>query len=406
MTKTIHANYKTGLRVLMTNSIMANWSGSELYIRDVAIELIKRGHVPGIYSPRLGKLAKEIRAKSISVVNDLNSIGAAPDLIHGQHHLETMTALLYFPDVPAVFFCHGWLPWKEIPPIHPRIVQYVTVSDTVRDWLISEHGIQKEKITTILNFVDLARFRPRSALPPSPKRGLVFSNQASESNYVGIVREACNRSGISVDVIGYANGNPSFHPEALLGNYDIIFARGRAALEGLAVGAAVICCDLEGAGPMVTTKNLEWLRRKNLGIKILDRLITVDNLSREIQQYNAADAQEVSQTIRATAGLTEAVDDIFVVYNSIMTRWAEKDHNISTEESRAVSTYLKWISEEIDEFNELSNIKDSLAWRLYQRMKTSLTPLRDLYLLLINPFRLWRFSRRAKANIVGHQKEN
>jgi hypothetical protein len=93
-----------------------------------------------------------------------------------------------------------------------------------------------------------------------------------------------------------------------------------------------------------------------------------------------------------------------------MTRWVENEHNVSTGESRAVSTYLKWISEEIDalqkEFNGLSNIKNSLTWRLYLRMMTSLAPIRNLYILLITPFRRWQARRRAKANTVGHQKEN
>jgi len=92
---------KPGVCVLNTNAFIRSWSGSELYIRDVAMELIKRGHKPIVYSPHIGKLAEALRQKSIPVVNDLHSISVTPDLIHGQHHLETMTALSHFPGMLA-----------------------------------------------------------------------------------------------------------------------------------------------------------------------------------------------------------------------------------------------------------------------------------------------------------------
>ena len=401
---------KTGLHIIITNAFIENWSGSELYVRDLATELIKRGHTPIIYSPRLGKLAEELRAKSIPVVKELNSIGADPDLIHGQHHLETMTALSHFPSTPAVFFCHGWLPWEENPPIHPRIIQYVTVSDALHDRLVYECGIPAEKVTTILNFVDLERFRPRPPLPVTPKRALVFSNQINESNSLGVVRESCAHSGMVVDVIGYGSGNPSFNPEAQLGNYDIIFARGRAALESLAIGAAAICCDLEGVSQMVTTQNLEWLRRNNFGIRVLNRPITADILSAEIQRYDPADALKVSQKVRETAGLTEAVDQILGVYNTILDGWAKNRQQDTAGDSLAFSTYLKGISDDFYQASvernialerawylqgELDNIRNRLTWRLYERV-TRITSVRNFYLQLKAPFKHWRARQKEK----------
>ncbi|MBI5963413.1 MAG: glycosyltransferase [Chloroflexi bacterium] len=395
---------KTGLCVLITNAFIQSWTGSELYIHDVAIELIKRGHKPMVYSPRIGELAEVLRKKSIPVVKDLNSISVKPDLIHGQHHMETMTVLSQFPGTPAVYFCHGWLPWEETPPFHPRIIQYVTVSDALHDRLIYECGIPAEKITTILNSVDLEKFKPRQPLPTIPKRALVFNNRANEANIMGIVREACARNDIIVDAVGYANGNPISFPEARLGNYDIIFAVGRAALESLATGATVICCGLEGAGQMVTTKNLEWLRHNNFGIRVLNRPLTADILSAEIQLYNPLDAQKVSREVRATAGLSDMVDQILSVYNTTLNSWTKNHQQDPIAESQAFSAYLKGISDRVDQTivesnlahekaralqDELDLIKSGLVWRLYQRI-IRISFVRNLYLMLITPIRRWR----------------
>ena len=40
MTRISYSKHKTGLRILFTNAFIEKWTGSELYIRDVATELI------------------------------------------------------------------------------------------------------------------------------------------------------------------------------------------------------------------------------------------------------------------------------------------------------------------------------------------------------------------------------
>ena len=91
---------------------------------------------------RLARSRRSCEALTIPVVDDLNALGAgASHHTRATHHLETMTALLRFPGVPAVYFCHGWLPWEEAPPRFPRILRYVAVDHTVRDRLQIEHGI-------------------------------------------------------------------------------------------------------------------------------------------------------------------------------------------------------------------------------------------------------------------------
>ena len=176
------------MRVLLTNGALVNRAGSELYLLEVATRLLALGHSPVAYSPRLGPLAAELRAATIPVVDDLAAVAEPPDVIHGQHHLPAMTALLHFPGAPALFVSHGWAPWEEAPPRFPRILRYVAVDYTTRERLVSEAGIPPERVEVVLNFVDLVRFQPRGPLPPAPRRALVFSNQASEETYLPAVR--------------------------------------------------------------------------------------------------------------------------------------------------------------------------------------------------------------------------
>ena len=206
----------------------------------MATALLARGHTPIAFSPDLGAVADELRRQTIPVVDRLDAVGLPLDLIHGHHHLETMAALLRFPGIPAVYVCHGWTPWQEAPPRFPRIRRYVAVDDTCRDRLVCEHGVPETQVRVLLNAVDLARFAPRDPLPVRPRRALVFSNAASEHTHLPAVRAACAQAGLSVDALGIEAGTAVARPEDVIGQYDVVFAKGRSALEAMAVGAAVV----------------------------------------------------------------------------------------------------------------------------------------------------------------------
>lgn len=349
------------MRILLTNRSLDNRAGSELYLFELATRLLARGHAPVAFSPRLGRVSAALRAATIPVVDDLNAISEPPDLIHGQHHIAAMTALLHFPGVPALYVCHGWQPWEETPPRFPRILRYVAVDYTTRERLVSEEGIPPERVEVVLNFVDLDRFRPRPPLPAKPRRALVLSNQASESTFLPVVREACERFGIALDVAGVASGGPVDRPEELLPGYDLIFAKGRAAMEGMAVGTAVVLCDQVGAGPLVTSAELDRLRPLNFGIRTLRDPLTAGVLASQIERYDPADAAEVSRRIRATAGIEEAVDRMTALYEEVLAEHRRKGNPPAEEESRAAAAYLRWLTPYIEERSQL--MADREGWK-------------------------------------------
>lgn len=329
------------MRVLITNFDLAMRAGTQLYVRDLALGLLSRGHLPVIYSLNLGAVARELQTATVPVVNDLNALAAPPDIIHGQHHLETMTALLRFPDVPAVYFCHGWMGWASAPPRFPRILRYVAVDQAARDRLVFQNGIPEDEIEVILNFVDLKRFKSRAPLPARPARALMFSNYAREATSIRVAREACARAGITLDCAGDNAGKPTARPEDLLGQYDIVFAKGRAALEALSVGAAVVLCGLTRVGPMVTTENLDRLRPLNFGTRALDKPLDAATLARQMARYDPADAAQVSRRIRDSAGVDMSVEAIISLYEEVCAEHERAGARDADAEGRAAAAYLR-----------------------------------------------------------------
>ena len=306
------------ISVLFTNNTLGGRFGSEIYVRDVALELLRRGHRPIAFSLVLGDVAAELRRATIPVVDDLTRLAEAPDVIHGHHHLETLIATLAFPGTPVVNFCHGWVPWEEMPLHHPAVQRYVAVDEVCVDRLVREEGIARERVELLLNFVDLDRFQPRSPLPDRPRRALVLSNAATTTGYAAAIIAACRAADIDVDVVGMAAGNPSEAPEVLLRGYDLVFAKARTALEALAVGCAVVATDAAGAGPLVTPDNYEGLRGHNFGIRELRQPHDAAWYSAQINNYCARGAAAVSARVRAEAGLGLVVDRLIEMYGAAM----------------------------------------------------------------------------------------
>jgi len=137
------------------------------------------------------------------------------------------------------------------------------------------------------------------------------------------VTEACREAGLDLDVVGLGVGNVVLRPEQMLGDYDIVFAKGRAAIEAMAVGAAVVLCDFAGAGPMVTARDFDDLRPVNFGFAALRAPLRPEPLLREIARYDPVDAAIVRDRIRSEASLSATVDRLVGFYHEAIEALAE-----------------------------------------------------------------------------------
>src|SRR5215212_12094169 len=310
------------LKVLITNFSLRERTGTEMYAFDLARGLLSLGHSPVLYSPRPGALAEAIRRETVPVVDDLDGLSTTPDIIHGQHADETVTALLRFPRAPALYVCHDWYLSIDTPPRFPRVLRYVAVDSPCRDKLVFEHGVPEERVSVLLQFVDLEKFRPRGPLPTKPRRALILCNQTEENAYLGAARGACARAGVALDVYGLGMGRPHARPEELFAEYDVVFAKGRTALEALAVGACVVVYWWRRLGPLVTSDAIEKLRRDNFGMRSMGPRSTPEEFGRDVgaalARYDASDAARVSERVRADAGRKRLVAEFVELYQSVI----------------------------------------------------------------------------------------
>lgn len=306
------------MNILITNYVLNTPSGTETYVHDLAIELYKRGHHVEIFTYIMGDLAETLLKQGIHVCTDLKKIKQKPDCIHAHHNLTAIKAARFFKKTPILFFIHDRTNVMDYPFKHHNILQYAAVDYNCKERYCLENGFADEDVEVIYNWANLSRFKQREAIAPIPKKALAFSNYMSQTNIFPQIKEACLSQGIEIELLGSGNHNATMTPEDILGGYDIVFAKAKAAIESMATGAAVIVCDFRGLAGMVTPENMSHYRKYNFGMKLMTRKIQTDLIVNEIRKYDCESISKVTNFIRKEADFLSIVTQLEQVYLRII----------------------------------------------------------------------------------------
>jgi len=334
------------MRILMTQRRLIEPGGSELFCAEVAIELRRRGHDVAVFSPRIGDIAMMMFANGVQVKSRLADLPWKPDVIHGQHHLQAVAALGYFPDTPAIYYCHGVTPWVERIPIHRRIRRYVMMCEWMVTTTVTEHGLAPERVTFIPNGVNTERFSRVRQVKERPERALIFGNNEIPAE-VARLETACRKLNITLDKIGKPYGDPAPRPEAFLADYDLVFAIGRCAVEALASGCAVIPVIPGLAGELIDPGNFDRYAFSNFSPRYYTSGQQVTNawLASQLSGYSRANVEAVCARVRGERTIRRAVDALENIYAEAIRHPVERDGSAEGE----FAAYLEYLSSEVDE---------------------------------------------------------
>lgn len=312
------------MNILITNFFITSPSGTETYVQELAIELQSRGHHVEIFTLLKGDLATTLIEKGINVCSDLKKIKEIPDCIHVHHNLLALKVVRFFKTTPIVYFIHDRTSSLDYPFRHTNILQYVAVDYNCKERYCIENKFEDDDIQLIYNWVNLTRFKQRKVISAIPRKALAFSNYMSQTNIFPAIKEACLSQGIEIDLIGSGNGNCTTTPENILGEYDIVFGKAKAAIEAMSTGAAVIICDFRGLAEIVTPKNMAHFRKYNFGMKLMTNKIQTDLIVKEIKKYNAENTLAVSDFIRKEADFMSIVTQLENTYSRVIKEYSNE----------------------------------------------------------------------------------
>ena len=136
------------LTVLITN-LSPLGAGTPNAAVDLAQALGRRSHRPIVFSPGANSAAVDaLRQSGVTVVDRLNQIAIAPDIIHGLGNVAAVMAMASFPNCPAIFACHSSDLAADRPPLLPRIRRYAASDEQCRERLLRD-GVAADRIVLL-----------------------------------------------------------------------------------------------------------------------------------------------------------------------------------------------------------------------------------------------------------------
>lgn len=335
------------MRILWTNHALDHPAGTENFTRSLTIELVRRGHAVEILCARAGGMAGQLRSEGIPVHTDPRALAGKFDLIHGQHFVETAVAMAALPGVPALFFCHGDPSgdWIEHPPVHPRVVRWLTTCDNLRHHLARVLNREASTIGVVTNPVDVEAL-PETAAPAwPPQRAVVFHNTLTEdSPEWEHAKAVCQDRGMTLDGLGAGFGRRTSQPCDELAGVDLVFASGRCAMEAMAMGRAVVILGPGHSGGLAGPEDYPAL--------------VASNFTRTLRKFSCADPMEwvespvqtgeaiarLSTMVREHHALPRVADQLEQFHREVAKLRPEPIAQVLEEESmaNAVNLHLAW----------------------------------------------------------------
>ena len=325
--------------ILITNERLDLRAGSDSFIRDLARGLQKLGHYVMAYGsdPRQGR--RLVERDSISVATDLERLPVRPDIIHARHHLDAMTAIAALPGVPVVHHCIGPA-WSTVLPVHPRIHRYIAPATGIANWIARQGPIPRDRIDLVHSAVDPLRLASTARPAASPERLLVYDDQMlPDSPIVPAIKAAADGLGLSVELAGRRLGRVFGNAGTRLPDYDIVFARGRAAIEAIACGCAVVVVSHDRCGEMVDEGNFDRLREADFSVDATRPPTPAERIGEILRGYSAPTTAALAAMVGSRCDFPAYAAAIESVYRSAIAMHESHVEDIRAEE-KAIAAYL------------------------------------------------------------------
>lgn len=203
------ANIKRALRkgeklnVLLGCLSFANFTGSELYVFELAKQLIKQGCDVSVCSNigmplsglaksagikmyslqeppgfKLGDgkwLLKSPQGDVVSQENTLYSIAQTNfDIVHLNHKPVTEHLLRLYPNTPVICSIHSEVISLEEPVISDSIKQYIAIREEIKNYIVNSFGVPEDKVCVIHNPIDGDKFKIVKSTEKREKKRILF----------------------------------------------------------------------------------------------------------------------------------------------------------------------------------------------------------------------------------------
>jgi hypothetical protein len=268
------------MRLVLANRGFAHPGGTEVYLLTVAEHFQRLGHEVSIYAHELGPFSGHARDRGVSVYGELHELPADCDALLTQDAVVAYELADRYPDARHVFRVCSDIYSLSVPPQLDGIVDLTLVLNDRFARLAGGCAVTTQTLRLHVP-IDIDRHVPMGSLRPHPQRAVMLGNYPDRHE---LVSEVWGRHGVEVAVVG--GSQQRYDVTAAIADADIVVAKNRAALDGMACGRAVYIFDMFGGDGWVTPDRYVALEADNFAGLATDRVIDATELERDLAAYD------------------------------------------------------------------------------------------------------------------------
>jgi glycosyltransferase involved in cell wall biosynthesis len=151
-------------KILIGCILFREFTGSEMYVYELAKGLLKENYEVSIVSPNIGGRLTDIAISEGIKVYTFTTLPKNHqfDLIHCQHVPVTQELIKLYPTTKKICTIHSEVNQLENPVQHFTIFNYIAIRPEIKNHLIKNFGIPENQIEIIYNPIDNTRFNTQN----------------------------------------------------------------------------------------------------------------------------------------------------------------------------------------------------------------------------------------------------
>lgn len=279
------------MKVVLTLNNYKYLTGSELYVFDLARELIKQQHEVTIIANQIGGEIATKTPSEVALYPFFDHPEIEPDLVISSQPQPTSYALKAFPNAFHMQVLHSLLSYEE-PVLDDQIKKYIAVRPEIKKHWSEKYPHISSKIAVVWNGVDTDRFNTNYKPIENKKWTTLFVgtfDHLRRDVIMDLVRENAERKGkliLVLPVNPFSESNTPNEVEVLLSRWNVeelvkqcdetagIFV-GRTTIEGWLCGKPGLVYDVDEMGHILqkatyeVPKNIELFDSKFMAESIL-----------------------------------------------------------------------------------------------------------------------------------------
>lgn len=242
------------MEILLTNSHLELPAGSEMWIKIISLELIKRGHDITIFTFKKGKLAERMERFGLKITDTFDGDKKFDLALINHNNCLDLVRTKRKNSYPLLFTSHGPIDGLEKPV--GGADYYFAVSEEVQERCKSL-GFEAE---IIRNPIDSETFNIVKPINEKICNILALSHHKDVQKQI---RRLGRKLKAKVIFLGHKMGNISWEVQNEINSVDLVVTLGRGCLEAMACGRNVIVYGAFGADGYVDNNSILEFRKFN-----------------------------------------------------------------------------------------------------------------------------------------------